>query len=44
MLEEVISAEWELSTIVNCYKGKRDSFEKGNYKDLKLIDQVQKIA
>ena len=44
MVEEVIPAEWELSTIVNCYKGKRDSFERGNQKDLKLIDQVQKIA
>ena len=44
VVEGVIPAEWELSTIVNCYKGKGDSSERGSYRVLKLTDQVLKIA
>ena len=40
----VIPAEWELNTIVNCYKEKGDSLERGNYRGLKLTDQILKIA
>ena len=40
----VILAEWELSTIVNCYKGKRDALQKGNYRELKSTDQILKIV
>ena len=28
--EGVVPAEWELSTIVNCYKGKGDALERGS--------------
>ena len=38
------SSKWELSTTVNCYKGKGDSLERGNYRGLKLIDQIPKKA
>ena len=40
----VLGAEWELSTIVNCYKEKGDSLEKENYRGLELTDQILKIA
>lgn len=40
----VILAEWELATIVNCYKGKGDSSETGNHKGLRLTDQILHIA
>ena len=40
----VIPVEWELSTIVNCYKGKENSLERENYRKLKLTDQILKIA
>ena len=42
--EGVIVAEWELSTIVNYYKGKSDSLEKENYRRLKLTDHILKTA
>ena len=41
--EGVVSADWELSTIINCYKGKSDASESGNYSGLKLTDQVLKV-
>ena len=41
--EGVVPAEWELSTIVNCYKGKGDALERGNYRGLKLTDQILKV-
>ena len=31
-IEGVIPAEWELSTIVNCYKGKSNSLKGGNFR------------
>ena len=40
----VLGTEWELSTIVNCYKEKGDSLEKENYRGLELTDQILKIA
>ena len=40
ILEGVIPAEWILGTIVNCYNGKENYFERGNYKELKLENQV----
>ena len=40
----VLGAEWELSTIANCYKEKGDSLEKENYRGLELTDQILKIA
>ena len=41
--EGVVPADWELSTIINCYKGKGDALERGNYRGLKLTDQVLKV-
>ena len=38
IVEGSIPAEWEPSTIVNCYKEKANSLERGNYKGLKLAD------
>ena len=40
---EVIPKDWESSYIINCYKGKEDSMERGNYRGLKLLDQVLKV-
>ena len=31
------------SVIVNCFKGKGDALERGNYRGLKLVDQVMKV-
>ena len=42
--EGVIPKEWESSTIVNCYKGKGEAVERGNYRGLKLMDQVLKVV
>ena len=39
-----MAAEWKLNTLVNCYKGKGNSFEIGNYRELKLTDQILEIA
>ncbi|KAI8498340.1 Kinesin-like protein kif22 [Branchiostoma belcheri] len=41
--EEKIPCDWNLSYIVNCYKGKGDALERGNYRGLKLLDQVLKV-
>ena len=39
----VIQAEWNLRTIATCYdKGRGDSLERGNYRALKLTDQILK--
>lgn len=36
----VIPAEWQLSTIVNCYRVKEDALEKGKCRGLKLTNQI----
>ena len=28
--------DWQVSSIVNCFKGKGDALERGNYRGLKL--------
>ncbi|XP_057303385.1 uncharacterized protein LOC130640832 [Hydractinia symbiolongicarpus] len=38
-----IPSEWQSSVIVNCFKGKGDALERGNYRGLKLVDQVMKV-
>ena len=38
-----IPADWEESYIVSLYKGKGDALVRGNYRGLKLIDQVMKV-
>ncbi|KAI8516232.1 Kinesin-like protein kif22 [Branchiostoma belcheri] len=42
--EERIPNDWNLSYIINCYKGKGDPLERGNYRGLKLLDQVLKVV
>ena len=34
----------KMRTIVDCYKGKDNSLEKGNYRGLSLIDQLLELA
>ena len=38
-----VSSNWEQSFIVCLYKGKEDALERGNYRSLKLTEQVMKI-
>ena len=39
----VIPTYWQESFILNLYKGKGDALERGNYRGLKLTDQVMKL-
>ena len=39
----VIPEEWGQSTILNLYKGKGDALDRGNYRGLKLTEQVMKV-
>ena len=43
MKDGVIPQDWQSSVIVNCFKGKGDALERGNYRGLKLVDQVMKV-
>ncbi|XP_057310454.1 uncharacterized protein LOC130648419 [Hydractinia symbiolongicarpus] len=38
-----IPSDWQWSVIVNCFKGKGDALQRGNYRGLKLVDQVMKV-
>ena len=38
-----IPKDWEESIILNLYKGKGDALDRGNYRGLKLTDQVMKL-
>ena len=38
-----IPADWELSYILNLYKGKGDALSRGNYRGLKLTEHVMKV-
>ena len=38
-----IPSDWEESFIINLYKGKGDALDRGNYRGLKLLDQVMKV-
>ena len=40
----VVPSDWESSFIINLYKGKEDALERGNYRGLKLLDQVMKTT
>lgn len=35
--------DWLRSVIINVYKGKGDALERGNYRGIKLLDQVMKV-
>ena len=41
--EGCIPTDWQESFIVNLYKGKWDALKRGNYRGLKLIEQVMKV-
>ena len=48
LIEDIISegcipTDWQESFIVNLYKGKGDALNRGNYRGLKLIEQVLKV-
>ena len=42
--EGYIPEEWNLSYVINCYKGKGDALERGSCRGLKILDQVLKIV
>ena len=44
IVEGVVPIEEEHNTILNCYKGKRDALERGNYMGLKLTDWILETA
>ena len=41
--EENIPEDWKDSVIINCYKGKGDATDRGNYRGLKLLEYVTKV-
>ena len=41
--EGVIPKDWDESYIINLYKGKGDATARGNYRGLKLLEQVMKV-
>ena len=48
LIEDIISegcipTDWQESFIVNLYKGKGNALNRGNYRGLKLIEQVMKV-
>ena len=43
LTEGKIPSDWNLSYIINCFKGKGDALKCGNYRGLKLLDQVLKV-
>ena len=43
VFEGKIPSDWDDSFIINLYKGKGDALERGNYRGLKLTDQVLKV-
>ena len=43
ILDGKVHSDWEHSFIVCLYKGKGDTLERGNYRGLKLTEQVMKI-
>lgn len=40
----VIPSDWEESFIINLFKKKGDALDRGNYRGLKLTDQVMKLV
>ena len=43
IFEEKIPEDWNMSHIINCFKGKGDPLVMGNYRGLKLLEHVMKI-
>ena len=42
-INENIPEDWKDSVIINCYKGKGDAKDRGNYRGLKLLEYVTKV-
>ena len=42
-INENIPEDWKDSVIINCYKGKGDATDRGNYRGLKLLEYVTKV-
>ena len=40
--EGVVPVDWEVSSIVNSYKGNGYALERGNYRGLKVLEHVRK--
>ena len=38
-----IPEDWEMSFILNLFKGKGDALDRGNYRGLKLTEHVMKV-
>lgn len=36
-------SDWEMSIIINCFKGKGDAMELGNFRGLKLLEHLMKV-
>ena len=36
-------SDWEMSVIINCFEGKGDAVERGNFRGLKLLDHLMKV-
>ena len=41
--EETVPSDWEMSVIINCFKGKGDAVERRNFRGLKLLDHLMKV-
>ena len=41
--EEKVPSDWEMSIIINCFKGKGDAVERGNFRGLKLLEHLMKV-
>ena len=41
--EEKVPSDWEMSVIINCFEGKGDAVEHGNFRGLKLMDHLMKV-
>ena len=41
--EEKVPSDWDMSIIINCFKGKGDAVERGNFRGLKLLEHLLKV-
>ena len=41
--ERKIPTDWDKSVILNCFKGKGDAMDRGNYRGLKLLEHPMKL-
>ena len=41
--EEKVPSDWDMNVIINCFKGKGDAVERGNFSSLKLLDHLMNV-